>query len=294
MLAINILWFFHEQKRHGNQAVPCSVCDEPVIGPAYCCTFCEFRLHERCAKLPSIILNPIHPQHRLTLLAKSPYPNGIYMCDMCENTRKRFLYHCSDCDFDLEISCAFHSKLTSKFDIPGGIIINARAGRDLISKEERQPQLGKRGKIELERTKGKAFEAKGSREEKKHIHAEIYEIEMTIQVMMDRLKNLLEMEDKILYGRETDKLDTFGGKQRSSLDFGKKDFRLPLIPMEQIISQAKTDEPDGFFRGKKIYKIYLKSDKGKDMVKKEKKQERLKNHLLTVHLLSSLELFFPN
>ncbi|XVE78416.1 hypothetical protein DITRI_Ditri13aG0143300 [Diplodiscus trichospermus] len=148
---------FREQESHGNQAASCSGCDEPVIGSAYCCIFCQFCLHKRCAELPSVILNSFHPQHLLTLLAKSPYPNGIYVCDVCKNTRKSFLYHCSDCEFNLDISCASHSKLTSKFDISGGkeIIISA-------PKEEKIP-LGEIGKLEVEKNlKGKAFEAKGS------------------------------------------------------------------------------------------------------------------------------------
>ncbi|XVF77844.1 hypothetical protein PTKIN_Ptkin14bG0079700 [Pterospermum kingtungense] len=106
-----------EQQSNENGGVRCSGCNEPVIGTAYSCTSCQFYLHKKCAHLPFTIHHSLHPQHVLTLLAKPPYPEGRYKCDMCHNAREGFLYHCSCCYFDLDINCAFiHPKITSQID----------------------------------------------------------------------------------------------------------------------------------------------------------------------------------
>ncbi|KAJ6870492.1 hypothetical protein NC652_036208 [Populus alba x Populus x berolinensis] len=88
------------------ELVICSGCEGPIWGPCYSCTSCSFFLHKTCAELPREIKRRIHPRHPLHLLAKSPY-EGEYKCDRCKKTCNRFVYHCSVCEFDLDIKCAF-------------------------------------------------------------------------------------------------------------------------------------------------------------------------------------------
>ena len=68
---------------------------------------CDFYLHESCAKLPlQITQHPLHPHHPLTLLAKTPYLSYA-ICDDCGKPWNNFIYHCSICNFDLDVFCAF-------------------------------------------------------------------------------------------------------------------------------------------------------------------------------------------
>nr|XP_027083204.1 uncharacterized protein LOC113705525 [Coffea arabica] len=86
----------------------CYGCQEQILDPAaYCCFACDFFLHKRCAKLPRQITHPMHSQHPLVLLGKPPYSSGSCICDACgQGGWKFFTYHCSRCEFDLDVSCA--------------------------------------------------------------------------------------------------------------------------------------------------------------------------------------------
>ncbi|KAJ6870466.1 hypothetical protein NC652_036187 [Populus alba x Populus x berolinensis] len=86
--------------------VICSGCEGPICGPCYSCTSCSFFLHKTCAELPREIKRLIHPRHPLHLLEKAPYEGG-YECDRCDKSFNCFVYHCSFCQFDLDIKCAF-------------------------------------------------------------------------------------------------------------------------------------------------------------------------------------------
>ncbi|XP_027094031.1 uncharacterized protein [Coffea arabica] len=86
----------------------CYGCQEQILDPAaYCCFRCDFFLHKRCAELPRQIRHPMHSQHDLVLHGKSPYSWGGCICSACgQYDWKVFTYHCSLCEFDLDVSCA--------------------------------------------------------------------------------------------------------------------------------------------------------------------------------------------
>ncbi|XP_027181728.1 uncharacterized protein LOC113780110 [Coffea eugenioides] len=81
---------------------------EQILDPAaYCCFRCDFFLHKRCAELPRQIRLPMHSQHDLVLHGKPPYSSRCCFCNACgQDDWKFFTYHCSSCEFDLDVSCA--------------------------------------------------------------------------------------------------------------------------------------------------------------------------------------------
>jgi hypothetical protein len=66
------------------------VCKEPMSGPSYRCTSCNFFLHKKCAELPPEIKQHLHPEHPLRLL-----PNH----DIEENCK---------CEWRLSLFCYFY------------------------------------------------------------------------------------------------------------------------------------------------------------------------------------------
>ncbi|XP_038696813.1 uncharacterized protein LOC119993676 [Tripterygium wilfordii] len=86
----------------------CAACELPVRGEAYDCFTCKFCLHEWCAKeLPQEIQqHPLHPSHPLNLLYQSPYEGSVFGCNGCKENCGGFVYHCADCQFDLDVECA--------------------------------------------------------------------------------------------------------------------------------------------------------------------------------------------
>ncbi|GKV34571.1 hypothetical protein SLEP1_g42933 [Rubroshorea leprosula] len=90
----------------------CSACKEVVEGSSYTCSECEFCLHKSCAELSREINHPFHPSHRLILYEQSQYPGG-FVCNSCRKVKgnEEFVYHCSSCQFDLDIRCALLPKL---------------------------------------------------------------------------------------------------------------------------------------------------------------------------------------
>ncbi|OMO70137.1 C1-like protein [Corchorus olitorius] len=92
-----------------NDEAVCSCCMNRVEGPSYYCGECKFYLHKKCAEieLAPEINHPFHPKHPLTLLPKSPYNSGRYMCNVCgRGGFSGFVYHCASCEFDLDVNCA--------------------------------------------------------------------------------------------------------------------------------------------------------------------------------------------
>ncbi|KAI4348786.1 hypothetical protein L6164_009464 [Bauhinia variegata] len=83
----------------------CSGCEEPISGACYCCLDCDdnFILHKSCVELPRQLKRPTHPRHPLILLSKPPYP---CICSLCRRRIRKFVYHCSLCQYDLDIACA--------------------------------------------------------------------------------------------------------------------------------------------------------------------------------------------
>ncbi|GLT44706.1 hypothetical protein SLA2020_185910 [Shorea laevis] len=95
----------------------CSACQERVEGSYYNCSKCDFCLHKSCAELPREINHPFHLNHPLILYEKSQYPGG-FTCNSCYKAKsKEFVYHCSSCNFDLDIRCALLPNLITG-DLP--------------------------------------------------------------------------------------------------------------------------------------------------------------------------------
>lgn len=74
---------------------------------SYRCEAFDFDVHARCAKLRAKIFTYLHPIP-LKLLIKSPYPPGRLQCDLCGERMptQGWVYHCTNCKFDLHPSCA--------------------------------------------------------------------------------------------------------------------------------------------------------------------------------------------
>ncbi|XP_059462643.1 uncharacterized protein LOC132191567 [Corylus avellana] len=90
--------------------VVCSGCEEPISGPGYKCSECNFFLNKSCIELPREIQHRLHPNH--TLILKAPEKKNY--CDACrKNCTGCFFYRCDGCDFDLDIKCASRWKITT-------------------------------------------------------------------------------------------------------------------------------------------------------------------------------------
>lgn len=85
----------------------CDACIQPITPPFFSCEEekCGFFLHRSCAELPRMKQHMFH-KHPLTLLAKAPPYDGIYRCDGCRTLSNGFVYHCDECQFDLDTCCA--------------------------------------------------------------------------------------------------------------------------------------------------------------------------------------------
>ncbi|KAA8521021.1 hypothetical protein F0562_011691 [Nyssa sinensis] len=88
----------------------CDVCRRIIVGSAYDCEQrkCDFSIHRSCAKFPQQIQHPFHPQHPLTFLASPPPDDDSKKsdCSACGMIGWEFIYHCSDCQFSLDVACA--------------------------------------------------------------------------------------------------------------------------------------------------------------------------------------------
>ncbi|KAF5938696.1 hypothetical protein HYC85_022955, partial [Camellia sinensis] len=67
---------------------------------------CWFHIHKPCAQLPQQLSHPFHPQHPLTLLPHPPFNRDEFRCQACGKTRRGFTFHCSTCQFNIDINCA--------------------------------------------------------------------------------------------------------------------------------------------------------------------------------------------
>ncbi|XVE96037.1 hypothetical protein REPUB_Repub02eG0186900 [Reevesia pubescens] len=90
----------------------CEGCKKPLSGSIYRCLECRnFDLHKECAELPLEMNHPFHPSHPLILLPISPdFPSTVSVCNFCRADCSAFVYHCSSCDFFLDIGCAMLKK----------------------------------------------------------------------------------------------------------------------------------------------------------------------------------------
>ncbi|XAR70503.1 hypothetical protein NMG60_11027373 [Bertholletia excelsa] len=91
-----------------NRRVSCSCCSLPIEkGLVYVCLECHRFLHKSCCDLPEKIYHPFHPQHPLILhLLRHPYSPRRFQCDACGFELDCSTYHCSKCQFDLDVHCA--------------------------------------------------------------------------------------------------------------------------------------------------------------------------------------------
>ncbi|GKV33450.1 hypothetical protein SLEP1_g41967 [Rubroshorea leprosula] len=103
------LHFFEEWSNVHSEtsSVNCSSgCGQPISTQFYACIDCKFFLHKSCSELPLNITHPFHDKHPLILLSDSPYESGPAVCNFCDRDVDGFVYHCSSCQFDLDIKCA--------------------------------------------------------------------------------------------------------------------------------------------------------------------------------------------
>ncbi|KAL4595778.1 hypothetical protein ACB092_12G116300 [Castanea dentata] len=81
-----------------------SLCD----GQAYVCgrLFCNYALHESCAKLPKMIQSPYHTDHPLLLQRSNIFTSSN--CNGCGNKSSGFIFRCNDdeCKFYLDLDCS--------------------------------------------------------------------------------------------------------------------------------------------------------------------------------------------
>ncbi|KHN07435.1 uncharacterized protein LOC114406784 [Glycine soja] len=103
---IHPLLLKQEHSNNYNNQVLCSGCEELISsGPVFCCVQCNYVLHKKCAQIARHVKHPFHPQHPLVLLSTTPY-EGPYVCDSCRGLFSNFVYHCYQCNYDLDVSCA--------------------------------------------------------------------------------------------------------------------------------------------------------------------------------------------
>ncbi|XP_059433309.1 uncharacterized protein LOC132166499 [Corylus avellana] len=89
--------------------VLCDACDEYCVGPTYTCSseyYCDFALHESCAKLPQELRKPLlHPHPLARVHPKSKY--GKFECNACSKICRGFTFRCEKCDINFDLKCAF-------------------------------------------------------------------------------------------------------------------------------------------------------------------------------------------
>ncbi|PWA76648.1 DC1, C1-like, Zinc finger, RING/FYVE/PHD-type [Artemisia annua] len=100
----------------------CNGCVRTIMdSPFYTCADederCSFVLHEWCTRLPAELENhPGHLQHTLVFMPKVPYkPFGVFECDVCKFNCNGFVYCCIECEYNVDVCCAFiPDKITHK------------------------------------------------------------------------------------------------------------------------------------------------------------------------------------
>ncbi|XP_047341950.1 uncharacterized protein LOC124945539 [Impatiens glandulifera] len=109
-------------KIHEEEGLLCSGCEQALSGEAYTCTktkLCEFKLHKSCFDLPKETQHKSHKAHPLTLLSTPPSKSFYipeFTCNACLKTGNSFLYHCSTCNFNLHVNCAFLAESVKRTD----------------------------------------------------------------------------------------------------------------------------------------------------------------------------------
>ncbi|XWS57714.1 hypothetical protein CRYUN_Cryun09bG0197300 [Craigia yunnanensis] len=95
----------------GNSSDPideilCTICELPILGPAYFCPNCRYIIHGSCLGLPQKMQVPFHLDHMLVISHVS-YTQELrcYACPMGFDNLK-FAYSCEQCDVKLHSVCA--------------------------------------------------------------------------------------------------------------------------------------------------------------------------------------------
>ncbi|XP_023731572.1 uncharacterized protein LOC111879366 [Lactuca sativa] len=121
--------------------VLCDACLKPITEmPYYKCSeisSCGFVLHEWCARLPSKIQDhPGHPEHVLVLVSKNPQRlMGLFFCYNCCLYGNSFAYGCAECEYYVDINCAFLPKEITHEAHPGHLLSRINASSADLSKK---------------------------------------------------------------------------------------------------------------------------------------------------------------
>ncbi|XP_059630587.1 protein VACUOLELESS GAMETOPHYTES-like [Cornus florida] len=96
-----------KERKEGDQ-MTCYGCTNKIWSDFYGCTHCKHYICKSCFGLPPEMLHPFHKEHPLTLLAESPYKEASASpyCHACRVKCEGFIFHCSECKFDLDVNCA--------------------------------------------------------------------------------------------------------------------------------------------------------------------------------------------
>jgi hypothetical protein len=98
---------FNEELDKDYRRPNCNGCRKKISGPNYSCKKCgDFIIHKSCSELPWELKHPLHPEHPL-ILTHAYFNGSDHKCDGCNREPIwGFSYHCSDCNFSLESTCA--------------------------------------------------------------------------------------------------------------------------------------------------------------------------------------------
>ncbi|KAJ0643203.1 putative chromatin regulator PHD family [Helianthus annuus] len=108
----------------------CDVCVRPIMsGPIYVCAneeeeHCNFVLHEWCSRLPTELKDHFHHPHPLILHSKTPGDKffGVFTCDICALPCNGFAYCCEECEYHIDVKCAFIPKETTHASHPNHLL----------------------------------------------------------------------------------------------------------------------------------------------------------------------------
>ena len=111
-------WIQHFSHRHRlllndeyEHIIKCAACRDYLSGNVYSCNDCRYYLHKECAELEREIKHSLHPFQSLKLHGFET-TGCSYHCNMCQNYRRGFSYHCTDCNFEVDLLCSFKSEIS--------------------------------------------------------------------------------------------------------------------------------------------------------------------------------------
>ncbi|CAK7337259.1 unnamed protein product [Dovyalis caffra] len=89
------------RQKDNDDRVNCSACGKSCSGPTYCCTTCQYFLHQHCFDLP---LEIRHFFHRCPLFL-CIQANSVN-CGACNKIIPGFYFYCKWCNFSMDVECA--------------------------------------------------------------------------------------------------------------------------------------------------------------------------------------------